>query len=94
MELKQMRFNSFFPHHCHPLEEVACLLLELMAFLPPQTENQRVVDHSAAARVIQWIEEYYPQKFRLEVMAADLGLSASYLSRLFCQQTGGAIHEY
>lgn len=88
------RFNTVFPRCCHPLEEVACLLLQLMAFLPPRTENQRVVDDSAAARVMQWIEEHYPQKFRLEALAADVGLSASYVSRLFRQQTGGSIHEY
>lgn len=47
------RFNAVFPHCRYPLEEVACLLLQLMAFLPPQTENHRVVDDSTSARVMQ-----------------------------------------
>ncbi|GAS61474.1 right origin-binding protein [Salmonella enterica] len=49
---------------------------------------------TVAARIMQWIEEHYQQKFSLDDLAADIGFSRSYTSRIFRQQTGGGIQEY
>lgn len=88
------QFNQVFHHSHHQLEDVACLILQLMTFLPSQTENHNVVDDSTSAQVMQWIENHYQLKFSLDALAASVGLSKSYVSRRFRQETGGSIHEY
>lgn len=74
--------------------EVAFLVMQIMAFLPAQPQAPVQQQHTVAAQIMQWIEEHYQEKFSLDELACAIGLSRSYTSRIFRQQTGGSIHEY
>ena len=74
--------------------EVAFLVMQLMTFLPEQPQPYPPRQQTVASRIMSWIEAHYASKFSLDQLAHDLGLSRSYTSRIFRQQTGGSIHEY
>ncbi|MCM5702651.1 AraC family transcriptional regulator [Leclercia sp. LTM14] len=74
--------------------EVAFLVMQIMAFLPAQPQTPVQQQHSVAAQIMQWVEDHYQEKFSLDDLASAIGLSRSYTSRIFRQQTGGSIHEY
>ena len=74
--------------------EVAFLVMQLMTFLPEQPQRYPPRQQTVAPRIMNWIEAHYASKFSLDQLACDLGLSRSYTSRVFRQQTGGNIHEY
>ncbi|EOD2802684.1 helix-turn-helix domain-containing protein [Klebsiella aerogenes] len=74
--------------------EVAFLVMQLMTFLPEQPQRYPPRQQTVASRIMNWIEAHYTSKFSLDQLACDLGLSRSYTSRVFRQQTGGNIHEY
>ena len=74
--------------------EVAFLMMQLMTFLPEQPQRYPPRQQTVASRIMNWIEAHYASKFSLDQLACDLGLSRSYTSRVFRQQTGGNIHEY
>lgn len=74
--------------------EVAFLVMQLMTFLPEQPQRYPPRQQTVASRIMNWIEAHYASKFSLDQLACDLGLSRSYTSRVFRQQTGGNIHEY
>lgn len=77
-----------------PASEVAFLLMQIMGVLPGQPQHTMPRQQTAAARIMGWVEANYQHKFSLAALACDLGLSRSYTSRIFRQQTGGSIHEY
>ncbi|QGU14054.1 MULTISPECIES: AraC family transcriptional regulator [Leclercia] len=74
--------------------EVAFLVMQIMAFLPEQPQAPLPQQHTVAAQIMQWVENHYQEKFSLDDLASAIGLSRSYTSRIFRQQTGGSIHEY
>ncbi len=74
--------------------EVAFLMMQLMTFLPEQPQRYPPRQQTVASRIMNWIEAHYASKFSLDQLDCDLGLSRSYTSRVFRQQTGGNIHEY
>ena len=74
--------------------EVAFLVMQIMAFLPDQPQAALSQQHTVAAQIMQWVESHYQEKFSLDELASAIGLSRSYTSRIFRQQTGGSIHEY
>ena len=74
--------------------EVAFLVMQLMTCLPEQPQPYPPRQQTVASRIMSWIEAHYASKFSLDQLAHDLGLSRSYTSRIFRQQTGGSIHEY
>ncbi|HCU0421239.1 TPA: helix-turn-helix transcriptional regulator [Klebsiella aerogenes] len=74
--------------------EVAFLVMQLMTFLPEQPQRYPPRQQTVASRIMNWSEAHYASKFSLDQLACDLGLSRSYTSRVFRQQTGGNIHEY
>ncbi|MCG3098293.1 AraC family transcriptional regulator [Enterobacter sp. DRP3] len=74
--------------------EVAFLAMQLMTFLPEQPQPYPPRQQTVASRIMSWVEAHYASKFSLDQLAHDLGLSRSYTSRIFRQQTGGSIHEY
>ena len=74
--------------------EVAFLMMQLMTFLPEQPQRYPPRQQTVASRIMSWVEAHYASKFSLDQLAHDLGLSRSYTSRVFRQQTGGNIHEY
>ena len=74
--------------------EVAFLMMQLMTFLPEQPQPYPPRQQTVASRIMSWVEAHYASKFSLDQLAHDLGLSRSYTSRIFRQQTGGTIHEY
>ncbi|ATA23854.1 AraC family transcriptional regulator [Brenneria goodwinii] len=78
----------------YSLEDIACLILQILTLLPPQAENKDIIDDSLSAKVMQWIEEHYMEKFSLDTLISYLNLSKSYVSRRFKQETGEMIHEY
>ncbi|MFD0962178.1 AraC family transcriptional regulator [Paenibacillus chungangensis] len=45
-------------------------------------------------RVMEWLEENYSTAFKLEVLADELHMSKSYLSRMFRKETGSSMTEY
>ena len=45
-------------------------------------------------RAIKRIEEGFSEELTVHMIAADLGVSASYVSRIFKKETGMGIHEY
>ena len=74
--------------------EVAFLVMQLMTCLPEQPQPSPPRQQTVASRIMSWVEAHYASKFSLDRLAHDLGLSRSYTSRIFRQQTGGSIHEY
>lgn len=74
--------------------EVAFLVMQLMTCLPEQSQPYPPRQQTVASRIMSWVEAHYASKFSLDRLAHDLGLSRSYTSRIFRQQTGGSIHEY
>ncbi|KAF1368138.1 AraC family transcriptional regulator [Yokenella regensburgei] len=94
METVLARFNALDTTRQYPAEEVAFLMMQMMARLPAQPVMMKPQQQSASARIMQWVENHYAQKFTLEELAHDVGFSRSYTSRIFRQQTGGSIHEY
>lgn len=74
--------------------EVAFLVMQLMTFLPEQPQRFPPRQQTIASRIMSWVEAHYVSKFSLDQLAQDMGLSRSYTSRIFRQQTGGSIHEY
>ena len=73
--------------------EVAFLVMQLMTCLPEQPQPYPPRQQTVASRIMSWVEAHYASKFSLDRLAHDLGLSRSYTSRIFRQQTGGSIHE-
>lgn len=78
----------------HRTSDVAFLVMQLMAFLPARPEAWQPRNPTVSARIMDWIERHYSEKFSLARLAREMGLSRSYTSRLFRQQTGGSLHEY
>lgn len=74
--------------------DVAFMVMQLMAFLPSQPQLFIPQQQTVASRIMQWVENHYSEKFSLDELAQSIGLSRSYTSRIFRQQTGGSIHEY
>lgn len=74
--------------------EVAFLVMQLMTCLPEQPQPYPPRQQTVASRIMSWVEAHYASKFSLDRLAHNLGLSRSYTSRIFRQQTGGSIHEY
>lgn len=74
--------------------EVAFLVMQLMTCLPEQPQPYPPRQQTVSSRIMSWVEAHYASKFSLDRLAHDLGLSRSYTSRIFRQQTGGSIHEY
>ncbi|WP_455424884.1 helix-turn-helix domain-containing protein [Dryocola sp. LX212] len=77
-----------------PACEVAFMVMQIMAFLPAQPQTLVPAPQTVASRIMSWVEANYASKFSLDDLASAMGLSRSYTSRVFRQQTGGSIHEY
>ncbi|MDF2925585.1 MAG: AraC family transcriptional regulator [Paenibacillaceae bacterium] len=60
--------------------------------LPKGEHPQRELHH--VENIMQWVEVHYRQPFDLDLLAAELHLSPTYLSRLFRSRTGSSITEY
>lgn len=87
-------FNVLKQAQTHQREDIAMLVLQLMAFMPAEEGRQKTVSRTTASKVMQWIEENYVQKFSLAELSASVGLSQSYISRVFSQETGGSIADF
>lgn len=88
------QFNQLPEPLADQWEEIAMLILQLMAFMPADNAQTKTISRTTASKVMQWIEENYVQKFSLAELAAAIGLSESYISRVFGQETGGSIQDY
>lgn len=75
-------------------EDIAMMILQLMEFMPEQQVKRKTVSRTTASKVMQWIEENYVMKFSLAELSAAIGLSQSYISRVFSQETGGSVVDY
>ncbi|HDS9358225.1 TPA: helix-turn-helix domain-containing protein [Enterobacter chengduensis] len=75
-------------------ERIAGLLIGLFAMLPDMEDGAPGSSQGVASRAMFWLEEHYQQKFRLDALAAELGISRSYVSRKFHAETGEKIHDY
>lgn len=87
-------FHRLCQQNQHQLEDVAVLMLQLMSFMPQQDAPHPARVETTATKVMNWIEGNYDSKFSLERLALAIGLSRSYTSRVFSQETGGSIQEY
>ena len=87
-------FHQLQQAGAHHWEDIAMLVLQLMAFMPEQEGQQKTISRTTASKVMQWIEENYVQKFSLAELSASGGLSQSYISRVFSQETGGSIADF
>ncbi|WP_114194713.1 AraC family transcriptional regulator [Edaphovirga cremea] len=87
-------YGQIFSSGLYSLENIACLILNLLTFLPESNANHEVADDRLSGKVMQWIEEHYAEKFSLDALAEHLNLSKSYISRRFHQETGEMIHDY
>lgn len=75
-------------------EDIAMMILQLMEFMPEQQVKRKTVSCTTASKVMQWIEENYVMKFSLAELSVAIGLSQSYISRVFSQETGGSVVDY
>jgi len=87
-------FHRLQQAQTHQWEDIAMLVLQLMAFMPDQDGQQKTISRTTASKVMQWIEENYVQKFSLADLSESVGLSQSYISRVFSQETGGSIADF
>ncbi|NUU68249.1 helix-turn-helix transcriptional regulator [Enterobacteriaceae bacterium BIT-l23] len=87
-------FGALEREGSHHTSDVAFLVMQMMTFLPPRPEAWRPRNPTVSARIMAWVERHYSEKFSLDRLAQEIGLSRSYTSRLFRQQTGGSLHEY
>lgn len=94
METILARFASLNSAEHYPADEVAFLVMQMLALLPELPAASTPQQQTASAQIMQWLEKHYAEKFSLEALAHHIGLSRSYTSRIFRQQTGGSIHEY
>ena len=94
METILQQFETINRNNEYSAGEVAFLVMQIMAFLPGQPQYMVPGQQTVASRIMNWVEDHYANKFSLDALAADMGLSRSYTSRVFRQQTGGSIHEY
>lgn len=61
-------------------------------FFPDQ---ESISEYSPYTRqLIESIKDRYPEKISLEELAAEMGVSPSYLSRVFKKDTNGTFHHY
>ncbi len=94
MEVILEQFDKLDPSGHSTASDVAFMVMQIMAFLPAQPQEFMPQQQTVASRIMQWIENNYSDKFSLDELAQSIGLSRSYTSRIFRQQTGGSIHEY
>lgn len=94
MELILEQFDKLDPTEHSTASDVAFMVMQIMAFLPAQPQLFIPQQQTVASRIMQWVESNYSAKFSLDELAQSIGLSRSYTSRIFRQQTGGSIHEY
>ena len=94
METVLAQFAALESKEHYPADEVAFLVMQIMSLLPALPSTSAPQQQTASAQIMQWLEEHYGDKFSLEDLARDIGLSRSYTSRIFRQQTGGSINEY
>ncbi|MFK3661199.1 helix-turn-helix domain-containing protein [Scandinavium sp. NPDC088450] len=94
METVLAQFAALESREHYPADEVAFLVMQILSLLPAQPTISTPQQQTASAQIMQWLEKHYGEKFSLEDLARDIGLSRSYTSRIFRQQTGGSIHEY
>lgn len=94
METILTQFDAIDATGHYPAYEVAFLMMQIMAFLPAQPQSLVSQQQTVASRIMSWIEIYYSEKFSLDELAQAMGLSRSYTSRVFHQQTGGSIQEF
>ncbi|OVZ91928.1 AraC family transcriptional regulator [Yersinia frederiksenii] len=94
METILTQFDAIDATGHYPACEVAFLMMQIMAFLPAQPQSLVSQQQTVASRIMSWIEIYYSEKFSLDELAQAMGLSRSYTSRVFHQQTGGSIQEF
>lgn len=92
METVFQQFSSL--NADRPADEAAFLVMQILSVLPAQPLATGPQQRTLSAQIMQWIEMNYAEKFSLDALARDIGLSRSYTSRIFRQQTGGSIHEY
>ncbi|CAH0290514.1 Bifunctional transcriptional activator/DNA repair enzyme AdaA [Rahnella aquatilis] len=88
------QFNQLSEAQADQWEEITLLILQLKAFMPAEDAMPKNISRTKASKVMQWIEENYVQKFSLAQLSAAIGLSESYISRVFGQETGGSIQDY
>ncbi|WP_314140695.1 AraC family transcriptional regulator [Buttiauxella noackiae] len=94
MEVILEQFDKLDPTGHSTASDVAFMVMQIMAFLPAQPQLLIPQQQTVASRIMQWVESHYSEKFSLDDLAQSIGLSRSYTSRIFRQQTGGSIHEY
>lgn len=84
-------------------EEADAFLLHFLRLLKPLWQQPAGSLPAAAVanrhdrrseEIMQWIEDHYPNPFKLADIARDLHLSAYHLAHLFKQATGSTIFEY
>lgn len=94
MEVILEQFDKLDPTEHSTASDVAFMVMQIMSFLPAQPQLFIPQQQTVASRIMQWVESNYSEKFSLDELAQSIGLSRSYTSRIFRQQTGGSIHEY
>lgn len=94
MEAILEQFDALDDEGQKSASEVAFMMMQIMTFLPAQPQPVVPQQQTLASRIMGWVETHYSSKFSLDDLAQAMGLSRSYTSRAFRQQTGGSIHEY
>lgn len=94
MDVIFTQYNNIFNTDGYSTENISCMLIQLLTFLPAKNGNHDVLTSSLSDKVMQWVENNYGDKFMLDSLALHLGLSRSYVSRRFRQETGEPIHDY
>ncbi|MBT2770653.1 AraC family transcriptional regulator [Halomonas sp. ISL-60] len=104
MEQFAEAYPGLLPHEAE--EDTRLFVLDLLTQLRYQLKDgavrrsqeapapSSVILHPHAEAVMQWIEQHYPQPFRLEDIADALHLSPYHLSHLFKKATGTTIVAY
>lgn len=93
------RLSGYYIQKCDTAETPAALLqyrnqaiTELTARVKEKTDRSR--SSSYVERCQDYIRKHYREKIYLEDIADVLGISPTYLSRLFSQETGTRIQDY
>ncbi|CAG7626072.1 AraC family transcriptional regulator [Paenibacillus allorhizosphaerae] len=80
------------------VEDAAPLLIHILDYLHSLNEDSYSLGmprkESHVEKVLQWVEEHYPEPFNLDVLAEELHLSKHHISHLFRKKTGSSITDY
>ena len=93
------RISGYYIQRCEPLQSAPSILRHRNRAIEELTTRVSTMRHSLGmsnytAKCKDYVRKHYREKIYLEVVAEGLGISPTYLSRLFRKETGVTFQEF